>query len=387
MATERQIAANQRNSARSSGPKSASGKARSAKNATKHGLAGVLAEAEADLSPQFLERRANWAAEHRPGGDTGHWALDRAVAATFRIEHCERAFDVVIAAARQRAALAWSEDREVEAATVFGRLARDPVLASRQLRAGLAGVGLLIEAWLGLVAALEKADWSEAEQSRALDLLGVASDLRSGRTLIEPVDGADSASSRRELAIEEVERLEALRDESMAPLDEMDRRQALAGDVAMFSKPARLVLRYERDAWRRYNQAMKEVRDSAESPTIVPAAPPPTRVAEVVRESAPPLAPAPPTGPRPETANGARSRVAAPASEASSTTFERERRELQAAFAPYREVVIAQLRAEGFEDEDAWVAELERRVEAGPGGRLATDRSQFRGEPVGSGAR
>jgi hypothetical protein len=41
MASQRQIEANQRNASRSSGPKTAEGKARSALNATTHSMAGA----------------------------------------------------------------------------------------------------------------------------------------------------------------------------------------------------------------------------------------------------------------------------------------------------------------------------------------------------------
>jgi hypothetical protein len=344
MATERQIEANRINASRSSGPKSAEGKARSRANATKHGLAGELPEGEVAMSPEFLERRAKWAAEQKPVGEAGHWALDRVVAATFRIERCERAVEEVTATSRTRASLAWDEDRAVEAAAIAGRLARDPVLASRQLRTTLAGVGLLIEAWRGLVAALEVEDWSESEASRALDLLGVAPDLRSGRTLIDDPDEGGLVAYRRTLAFEEIERLESLRDESMAPLDEMDRRRALVGDLALLSKPAKLILRYERDAWRRYRESMAELQNPASGlasapPTAIVQAPQPVIV----------QAPTPPEADDP----------------------------------------LGWMDRDG--DEDAWLDELERRIDAlpelrGPAGPLATDRTQFVGLPVALGS-
>src|SRR6185437_11807908 len=138
MASERQIAANRLNAGRSTGPKTEAGKARSRANATRHGLAGESAAVEAGTSAEFAGRRARWAAEHEPVGEAAGWALDRAVAAALRIERCERA------------RVAWDQDRAVEAAKVASRLADDPVLASRQLQASLAGVELLIEGWLGL---------------------------------------------------------------------------------------------------------------------------------------------------------------------------------------------------------------------------------------------
>ena len=263
MATERQIQANRQNASRSSGPRSDLGKSRSRLNAVKHGMAGESAEVEAMASTEFLERREKWAEEFAPVGEGGEWALDRAVAASLRIERCERAIDEIQVAGSERARLAWDQDRAVEAAIVFNRLGRDPVLASRQLQTTFAGVVLLIEAWFGLAATLQVGDWSEAEVSRALDLLGVSPDGRSGLTPVDDPEGGDAAAFRRLLTFEEIERLESLRDEVMAPLEDLEQRQAIAGNMALLSKPAKLVLRYERDAWHRYRESMKQVKGPA----------------------------------------------------------------------------------------------------------------------------
>ena len=253
---------------------------------------------DGEVSPEFVERRARWAAEQKPVGESANWALDRAVAATFRIERCERALDQVVADAQERARHSWSEDRAAEAATIASGLAKDPVLASRRLQASLAGVELLIQTWLGLIAALgEGRDWSESERSRALDLLGSDPDLRSGRTVVDPAVDENPISFRLELAFGELERLETLRDEAMVPLDELDRRRTLRGDVVLLSKPAKLVLRYEREAWRHYREAMAQLRDPDSAPeppkvlepapaTVQPApTPTPRAIVEVVSAS------------------------------------------------------------------------------------------------------
>ena len=362
MATERQIEANRRNASRSCGPTSEAGKARSRANATKHGMAGESAVVEPGLSAAFEARRAKWAAEQQPVGEAGGWALDRAVAASLRIETCERSMEELTAVARERARLAWDQDRAVEAATIFGRLARDPVLASRQLQTTLAGVERLLEAWLGLAATLvDGEDWSESEASRALDLLGVDADLRSGRTLVDGPAGSDPVAYRRELVREEVDRLEALAEEAMTPLDEMERRLAMGGDVALLSGPAKLVLRYERDAWRRFRESMQEVQAPAPPPVVG--------------------APIPAVASRPEV------RERAVAHPSPSRTSEEERRALPEEAAPVRPGVIDRLGRMGLDDEDAWLDELERRVEAMPASRgrslpLATERTQFGGRPV-----
>ncbi len=346
MATERQIEANRRNAARSTGPRTEAGKARSRANATKHGLAAESAGVEAGLSAGFEERRASWAAEHRPVGESAEWALDRAVAASLRIERCERAMDDLTATASERARLAWDEDRAVEAATLASRLARDPVLVSRQLQLTLAGAGLLVEAWLGLIATLQTGkDWSESEASKALDLLGVAADTRSGRTPIDGPEESDAVAFRRALALEEVDRLEALCDEALSPLDEMERRQALAGDVALLSRPAKLVLRYEREAWRRYRESIREVGVPTPAPNPTPGAPP------VVAPPAPIVKASPEVRER---------TVIDPAL---SLEEEEERRATLAEAAAIRLQYANWLSARGDIDDSAWLDELEARFD------------------------
>ena len=360
MATDRQVEANRRNSAKSCGPKSNEGKARSRGNATKHGLAGVLAEVEAKFSPEFEARRVEWG--EGKGKGTG-WAMDRVVAASLRIERCERAFDQVIASATERATLAWDEDREVEAAAIFGRLGKDPVLAARQLRTTRAGVALLIDTWRGLVAAMDgDAPWTEAEASTALDLLGVAPDLRSRLTPIDPFDESDPNEFRRRLALDQIDRLEILGQEVMVPLDAMDQRRATLGDLAMLSDPARLVLRYERDAWRRYRDSVRATE--AGVGLAEPANPSP---AQAQATKAPRKAEAEPV----LTSSGSLTDSDA------SPTFAEQRLALMDEARTIRQPIINELRAMGLNDEDAWIEELERRIGADAGMGLVTERSQF----------
>jgi hypothetical protein len=276
--------------------------------------------------------------------------LDRVVAATFRIERCEQAMNELTVTASQRATLVWDEDRAVEAAKIFARLAKDPVLASRQLQTTLAGATLLLDAWLGLGATLIAGkDWSESEASRALDLLGVAVDLRSARTLIDDPEGGDAVAFRRSLVGEEIDRLEALTNEALIPLDTLERRQAMKGDIALLSRPAKLILRYERDAWKRYWDSMKELKNQAQAP--------PPAVVEPSKVSEGPAAPPP---------------------------------------VPNRVEDSDQLDTMDLVDEDEWLDALERRVDAltaggsrvasGSSRALTPERTQFAGGPIDRGS-
>jgi hypothetical protein len=371
MATERQIEANRRNSAKSCGPKTDEGKARSRANATKHGLAGVLTEVEAEFSPEFEARRAEWG-----GGKETRWAIDRVVAASLRIERCERAFDQVIASATERATLAWDEDRAVEAATIFGRLGKDPLLAARQLRTTRAGVELLIDAWQGLIAAMDGgARWSEVEASTALDLLGVAPELRSRLTPIDPFDDTDVNEFRSRLAFDQIDRLEILQKDVMEPLDAMDQRRATLGDLAMLSDPARLVLRYERDAWRRYRESVRSVEEGGSlEGTATPPASRPVEPVSVMTSTAKAHEPKPP---RSAETKAKPAPASVPPVTDSGPSFEEERRAVMDIARAIRQPVIDEMRAMGLNDEDAWIDELERRI--GPDAQIGpvTERSQF----------
>jgi hypothetical protein len=360
MASQAQIDANRRNSARSSGPSEA-GKARSRLNAVKHGMAAQLPEVEIELSPAFEERRERWAAERKPVGEDANWALDRVVAATFRIERCERAFDGAVATSQRRAELAWAEDRALEAAKVAARLSKNPVVAARQLRTSFDGVRLLLDAWFGLGSALEVGDWDEGQESSALDLLGVAQGCRVGRTIIDPSDGSDPIAYRNALVAEEIAGLERLRDEVMAPLDELEQDEAIAGASALHSKPVKLVLRYEQEAWRRYRESSKVLRakdESAPEPISLPAPiqlPTLKPIAPAVAEAATP----PPPKPKPGTDRD--------------RAVEETRRSLMAEAAPFvemanllREQGLLPPMADDFDEDDAWLDELEAKYAALP---------------------
>ncbi len=130
----------------------------------------------------------------------------------------------------------------------------------------------------------------------------------------------------------------------MVPLDDLERRQAMAGASVLNSKPAKLLLRYERDAWRRYRESLEEVKEQA---APVEAAPPAAVVA--------PPAPAPSKKEKP----------------------------------PIREKAAIEdapswLDAFEMTGEDAWLDEFERRIGALPsGGSLVTDRTQLAAFTVG----
>ena len=283
MATDRQIDANRNNASRSTGPRTMAGKSRSRANATKHGMAGVGVPTEDERAEAFEARRAAWGDELRPATESADWALDRVIAATFRIERCEAAFNALLLDQSTRAKYAWDLDRRADSAAQINGLSRDPAEVTGRLETSIHGCAVLMNIWDRLIAAIDaNGEWSDFETSTALDLLGLPADLRQGKTPLTPPDGVALALHLREVADSEVERLTALA-EHLVPLDDLARRQAEAGVSTLLSRPAQLIHRYERDAWRQYRQSLRDLKTRDEVPTV----------------EEPEIAPPPPVAPKP----------------------------------------------------------------------------------------
>src|SRR6266576_6598544 len=93
MATDRQIAANRRNGALSRGPKTAAGKARSSRNALKHGLAIPITRDRA--TAQKIRRAAQQMAPSAVGDSIRNAQI--AAEANFELARVRAAFEAVVA--------------------------------------------------------------------------------------------------------------------------------------------------------------------------------------------------------------------------------------------------------------------------------------------------
>ena len=181
MATARQIAANRRNATRSTGPRTREGKETSRGNALKHGLSGKGVVLPDEETKAVQARVAEWGPEFKPSGEFESWLVEVVAVESVRIDLCFVKDAQIREAKARRAAACWEEDRRAEAEKLAARIAKRPEIVARELRRSAQGVDLLIERWECLAdAAAQTGDWNEAQRSMALDLLGVAHDLRIG---------------------------------------------------------------------------------------------------------------------------------------------------------------------------------------------------------------
>ena len=122
MTTEAQLAANLANSQKSTGPTSASGRAKSAMNALKHGLRSKKAALLREDSYAFETRKQKWMAQYEPQTDAEEFLLHTNV-----ILSCELARTWNAGLERRRARIEASEEDELEEVRVLGkRLFFDP---------------------------------------------------------------------------------------------------------------------------------------------------------------------------------------------------------------------------------------------------------------------
>ncbi len=260
MASERQVEANRLNARNSTGPKTEEGKARSRGNALTHGLAGDGPVVDAAMKAVVESRSVSWQLDFRPQTGLNEHAFSQLVLASVKLDRCQINVDVAITDYAARAATSWVEDRTLEAVSIAEQLPKYPERISRQLQTSCHGCDVLIGRWDRLGESLSKAgEWSEADRSIALDLLGLHPGLRAGRTPIDAPEGINVLAHRQEFIATETARLEEIANR-LAPLDASAHATARATYGAELTKPVQLLLRYEREASNGFHRNLRELR-------------------------------------------------------------------------------------------------------------------------------
>ncbi len=173
LTTEQRSEINRRNGQKSQGPKTDEGKARSRRNATKHGLrAEVLAMPTEDASV-IAARAQAWNEYYQPASPAAQHLVNECVRATIMSDRCHKYHDAALAkhVAESRFRQICEDDIEVE--QLVAQLAADPANTVAALRRFGAGCRYLIGRWEHLGRVLVKRGcWAPPERDEAIRLQG-----------------------------------------------------------------------------------------------------------------------------------------------------------------------------------------------------------------------
>src|SRR3954463_11782011 len=177
--SEARVAANRRNAARSTGPKTEAGKQRSRAKALKHGLcASVVVAEDAKLVQQ---RTCEWFDALKPQSEFHSWLVDEVANISLRIDRCERMERRARGVKAMRAELCWEDDRRLDAVRLGGLLAKRPDEVVEELRRTPQGCEWLMTRWEMLAhTAAVRGSWTPEQARLAFDLLGPPAEFREG---------------------------------------------------------------------------------------------------------------------------------------------------------------------------------------------------------------
>ncbi len=314
--SEKRVQANRANAAKSTGPKTTQGKARSRANALKHGMAGSGVVLPAEDRARWEDRADAWAEELGALDDLGRFLAGRAALASVRLDRCVRAETAAVQNRRAQALTQWHGDRQDHAriAVHSAKLNTEPALAVAGLQASARGCEWLIESWQDLAHLLAaEGFWDQKHTGQVLSLLGTPTPEVTSRAwkaclalsadFHDPEDlvwaervleitapEADPASRRATItaalpdraeahawltALHEAERatLQARRQGLWERVDEPARRRALALAAFDDSEAASLRRRYESASTSDLHRALNQIHQNRRERDCEPTAP------------------------------------------------------------------------------------------------------------------
>jgi hypothetical protein len=272
-ASPEQIAANRRNSAKSTGPKTPEGIENSKRNGLKHGLTGegivLLREDEAEVASLRDELQA----ELRPRTKLGRLLVGRLATMAVRLEKCDKRESAATAVRVRQSAFDFEDGRIADVEALFGGLEVDPAGSVRKLRRTPEGVDRLIQGWDRVRARLTHPDrvaWHLGDRDRIGRLSGMPEGVAGSRiahlsraiggdfSALEPHDGAGGQLIA--LIDGEIAALRAHRESFGANFTAIERAEA--ADIALFddSNEATRLLKYEATAEQLLYRALRELR-------------------------------------------------------------------------------------------------------------------------------
>ena len=171
-ASEKRVAANRRNSAKSTGPKTKAGKEASRRNALLHGMCS-----RDDILPGELDRKVKaayvkWSDQLRPEGEVEETLVMEAVRCSSKLTWLDSTFNAVVAQQAREAGEAFDLSERKAARREAKTLRNDPAETVKTLKTSISGCDWLIDHWKIVRDSLD-GNWDESQINHALNLLGI----------------------------------------------------------------------------------------------------------------------------------------------------------------------------------------------------------------------
>ena len=277
----KQRESNQKNAAKSTGPTTEEGKARSRANSLKHGLTGAGVVLASEDGPEMARRRESLEADLAPKNELARRYLARAAFLDIRLERSARHEAKAIDYRMRQAEAAFDDERIAKVETALSWIAAEPATHARRLRGSLEGIARLIEKLEGLKKDLLRPYgivWNYQHCESIHHLMGqrrgdipftrarcLGEAIYGTMDLLNPDDAPDLPLRERkiwaadrlvELIDIELAKLEALKATIDVEAIALDREEAPIRAMFDTSKEAILARKYEAAAERAYYRAM-----------------------------------------------------------------------------------------------------------------------------------
>ena len=258
MASEKQIEANRRNSALSTGPRTDEGKAQSRTNGMTHGLTATVVSSP-DKREAGEKRYAEWLPCLKPEDSYQEFHLQLAVEASLQIENCqarERNRKRQLAKIATDSDTQWDIDRQKEASKLGKSLKRNPEEIALQLRSTPYGREWLIDRWKYLLVAVaegQSPNWNAPESNLALDLMGKPKLFRT--LILDRENPFVDSDCTRVLILREIAALEAQQGNDLRENSELRDLHA-CGLIFETDASLTLIRRYETAARRHFDKSI-----------------------------------------------------------------------------------------------------------------------------------
>jgi hypothetical protein len=255
--SQKQIDANRLNALKSTGPRTAEGKEKSRRNSLIHGLTGEEIVLPRDETQAACERAVQWNSSLRPLNAFEVGLVETIAVESVRMDRCRIEERLARDFRARRAVDCWGDERKAEIEKVARALGSRPAATAAKLGTSSPGCDWMIDRWRALGHALAKNGvWTDEQAGLALDLLGIASELRELPTPIDPHEGVDMPIHRRALVEDQLVRLHARKESTLDDIEEDHRDAALQGLLTVDDPALVLLRRYESASLRRLKWAL-----------------------------------------------------------------------------------------------------------------------------------